>query len=174
LGDYKVTESKITVEGDVVRDQRLYSGFPPPKLFANYLDYGPDAAGISDFWNDVRWSAPSAVLNFSGASRVGQARQSGVNLMGSHFLTPETQNSVHYFYAHSRNYAPDEPAVDEGYRTWQRNALKAEDSAVAEAIQRTMPFVPSLHIDMTLLSTDASGVRVNAILDQMAQAERES
>ena len=62
-------------------------------------------------------------------------------------------------------------AGDEIWRHWQRTALKAEDSMVAEAIQGVVPQAEELGVEMIVLSTDLSGIRVNRILEEMAQAE---
>jgi vanillate O-demethylase monooxygenase subunit len=115
------------------------------------------------------------LLNNAGVSPVGRARDRSVAVeqYGTHFLTPETQTTTHYFYANARNYALDDPAGDEAWRTWQRKALKAEDSMVAEAIQTVVPQAEELGVEMVVLSTDLSGIRANRILEEMAVAEQD-
>lgn len=165
-----LTDSRTAVDGAQVVDQRLYGNISPPGIFARYAK---PQWGKVDFWTDIKWHAPSAIRNHTGVSEVGKARQdSSVDLFGSHFLTPETQDSTHYFYAHSRNFQLDDPGADEFFRNWQRSALKAEDSKVAEAIAEMVPQAEALGIEMVVLSTDLSGIRVNRILDRMADEER--
>lgn len=164
-----LSDNKIGVNGNSVFDHRLYSDIPPPGIFAKYAD---PSWTSSDFWTDITWYAPSIIRNHTGVSPAGEARQaSSVDLFGSHFLTPETQNTTHYFYCHSRNFLLEEPSADEFFRNWQRTALKAEDSRVAEAIARLVPEADQLDVQMVFLSTDLSGIRVNRILDGMAAAE---
>lgn len=169
-GGIVMTENKMGVDGETVFDSRLYGDVPKPAAFAPYY---PEGARV-DFWTDIRWDAPSLIRNHAGSSPAGTGRNGPrVDQFGSHFLTPETQDTTHYFYAHSRNYGIDDPACDDFYRKWQRTALKEEDSMVAEAIQRHIPEAEALGIEMVVLSTDRSGIRVNQILDRMAAAEAE-
>jgi vanillate O-demethylase monooxygenase subunit len=112
------------------------------------------------------------VLNDVGCAPSGDGHHSEVvNTLGSHFLTPETQHTMHYFYAHSRNFALDDERIDEMYWAWQRNALKAEDSRVSEAIDAALNDAINLDVHMVMLSTDQSGLRVNRVLDRLAMAE---
>lgn len=165
-----LSDSKVGASDNSVFDYRLYSDIPAPGVFAKFA--GPDWKSC-DFWTAITWHSPSVISNHTGVSPVGEARQaSSVDLFGSHFLTPETQNTTHYFYCHSRNFLPDDPGADEFFRNWQRTALKAEDSRVAEAIARLVPEADHLDVQMVFLSTDRSGIRVNRILDEMAQAEQ--
>jgi phenylpropionate dioxygenase-like ring-hydroxylating dioxygenase large terminal subunit len=160
-------ESKTGNDNGTITDQRLYHDIATPNLFADHMD-----VTRCDFWTDIRWNAPSAIRNHAGAAPCGHARgDRSTDQLGSHFLTPETHDTTHYFYAHSRNYALDDDAGDEIWRHWQRTALKAEDSMVAEAIQGVVPQAEELGVEMIVLSTDLSGIRVNRILEEMAQAE---
>lgn len=168
LGNLQLTNSKITKEDGAIKDWRLYADVPTPTLFKENL-----TEERADFWSDIRWSAPSALLNNAGASKVGRARDKSVAIeqYGTHFLTPETQSTTHYFYANARNYALEDAAADEFWRQWQLNALKAEDSFVAEAIQGVIPQAEELKVEIVVLSTDISAIRANRILDEMAIAE---
>ena len=168
MGNLQLTESKITNEDGAIKDWRLYTDIPTPTLFAKFL-----TEERADLWSDIRWSAPSVLLNNAGVAPVGRARDKSVAVeqYGTHFLTPETQTTTHYFYCNTRNYALDDPAGDEAWRTWQKKALKAEDSMVAEAIQSVVPQADELGVEMVVLSTDLSGIRANRILEEMAVAE---
>lgn len=163
-----LSDSKTANENGTVTDQRLYRDIATPGLFSAYL-----TDKRVDMWTDIRWNAPSMIRNHAGVSPLGHAREEehATDQMGSHFLTPETQNSTLYFYANSRNYALDDPAADAVWANWQKTALKKEDSMVAEAIARNVPQAEELGVEMVVLSTDLSGIRVNRILDGMAAAE---
>jgi vanillate O-demethylase monooxygenase subunit len=167
VSEAALAESKVEQSDDGVSDQRLYLDKPAPGLFRPYM---PDQS--TDYWTDIRWNAPSAILNDAGCAPAGNGRAQGaLNTLGAHFLTPETQHSVHYFYAHSRNFGREDQKVDEAYRRWQRDALKAEDSRVAEAIDAMLPDALDLGVRMVMLTTDRSGMLVNRMLDSMAAAE---
>ena len=168
MSNLQLTDTKITNEAGGIKDWRLYADVPTPSLFGQFLK-----EERADMWSDIRWSAPSALLNNAGVAPVGHARDKAlaVEQFGTHFLTPETQTSTHYFYANARNYALDDPAGDEAWRQWQRKALKAEDSMVAEAIQGVVPQAEELGVEIVLLSTDLSAIRANRILEEMAASE---
>jgi phenylpropionate dioxygenase-like ring-hydroxylating dioxygenase large terminal subunit len=167
----ELAESKVFQENGAVMDQRLYRGIAAPFTFASYVNRHDEKV---DFWTDITWRAPSLIQNYAGVSPPGQARDpaSAIFQVGSHMLTPETQHTTHYFYAHSRNYALEDPEADAVYKTWQRKALKEEDSLMAEAIERNVPDASAMGVDMVMLSTDVSGFRVNRILDELAAAEQ--
>jgi vanillate O-demethylase monooxygenase subunit len=166
--DARLADSRIIHDGNSISDQRLYADMAPPGIFA------PHARHMNrvDFWTDITWHAPSLIRNYTGVAPTGHARgPDSVDLYGSHFLTPETEHSTHYFYCHTRNHDQDNPQADEFYHNWQRKALKAEDSMVAEAIEDMVAEIDSHEVEMIVLSTDISGIRVNRILDEMAAAE---
>lgn len=167
-GGVQLSANKTGVKASTVFDQRLYENVPVPAAFRRLYGEGERV----DFWTDIRWDAPALIRNHAGAAPLGKARGAeSTDQFGSHFLTPETSRTTHYFYAHSRNYALADPVEDEFYRQWQRTALRDEDSMVAEAIQGFIPQAQRLGVEMVVLSTDLSGIRVNRILDRMAAAE---
>jgi phenylpropionate dioxygenase-like ring-hydroxylating dioxygenase large terminal subunit len=168
VADPTLAEARVEQDGDEVRDLRLHRAKPTPPLFAPYLN----SIETVDFWTNIRWNAPAMVLNDVGCAPSGDGHHSEVvNTLGSHFLTPETQHTMHYFYAHSRNFALDDERIDEMYWAWQRNALKAEDSRVSEAIDAALNDAINLDVHMVMLSSDQSGLRVNRVLDRLAMAE---
>lgn len=168
-GELVLSESSIEQEPGKLLDLRLYrNATPPGAIFAKHMPKGVPL----DYNADMLWVAPCMLQSHNGCSESGRARDgSGLSLRGTHLLTPETQHTMHYFYGTSRNYALDDPEMDEAYRRFQRDALHAEDSMVAEAIDAVSKNALTLGVRMVLLSTDVSGVRVNRMLDQMAAAE---
>ncbi len=169
LGDGMVlSETSVEQVGHQIRDLRLYRNVFPPRTFTKYVPKGTRI----DYNSDMLWVAPSMLMSHNGCSQPGRTRDgSGLDMHGTHLVTPETQHTMHYFYAQARNYAQDDPEIDEGFRRFQREALHAEDSMVAEAIDLAIEDTIRLGIQMVTLSTDASAKRANRILDQMAAAE---
>ena len=88
-----------------------------------------------DQWSTISWYAPSCLILEFGVSKHNEPKEKGTGYFALHLLTPETQHTMHYFYGTSRNYALEDPEIDEAYRRFQRDALKAEDSRVSEAIE---------------------------------------
>ncbi len=163
-----LSETSIEQEGDSIHDLRLYRNVPGP---GNFNGFKP--AEICDNHSDIHWWAPSMLVADNGCSLPGKPRdrEGGTILLGTHLVTPETQHTMHYFYAHTRNFGKDDPEIDERFRVWQRTALHAEDSRVAEAIDTLLPETLKLGVRMVTLSTDTSGIRANRILDRLAAAE---
>jgi phenylpropionate dioxygenase-like ring-hydroxylating dioxygenase large terminal subunit len=170
---------EVTEEEDTVCDRRFSAGSTGLNFFAEALG---DVGGLYDNWLDIKWSPVGVLRNHSGSSRVGCGRNTGggnqsdfADQMGTHLLTPETETSSFYFCANSRNYALSDETVDDVWRSWQKTALKEEDSALVAAIQAHMPDAERLGIKpIPFLSTDASSVRVARIVDRLLAAESKS
>lgn len=164
-----LAESRILQEQGRVSDLRRYNNVEIPGVFAPYLD---KASKIVDYRQDIHWMAPSTLVAVNDYLAPDNGHGDAIpTLRAAHLITPESQNSMHYFYAHSRNYALDDDAADEAFRDWHRDGLDKEDSAMAAAIQLLLPDAVLQRVDMVMLSTDVAALRVNRILDLMAAAE---
>jgi phenylpropionate dioxygenase-like ring-hydroxylating dioxygenase large terminal subunit len=140
----------------------------PSVLMAKFMD-NPDHK--VDLYNDIRWSQPSALLNFIGVAPVGQTRNESVNSRGTHILTPETEGSCHYFFGSSRNFGLDDEAMDETLRAWQRQALNLEDKLVVEAIEDRSDYVRQHGMRPAMLSCDEAAVRVSRAIAKLEELE---
>lgn len=166
-----LSESRILQEDGRVSDLRRYRDVEIPGVFAPFLN---QSSKIVDYRQDIHWMAPSTLIAVNGCLSGDRDQKDAVpTLRAAHLITPETSNSMHYFYAHSRNYALEDESVDEGFRNWHRDGLDAEDSGMAVAIQNVIPDAIQQKIDMIMLSTDVASLRVNRILDAMAAAEEQ-
>lgn len=170
-------EIEVGQEGDIVFDRRIARSLPGPPFLTKWLDDVTE--GICDAWQDIRWAPAGVLQNRIGAARPGSASagperpdNEAVGLIGSHILTPETSTSTHYFCASSRNYALDDPEVDQFWRDWQKNALEKEDSAMVEQIEAMRGDAAALGMrPIPFLSSDASGVRVMRVIDRLLAEE---
>ena len=90
LTDPSLTDNKVDQTNDEVRDLRLHHA-KPPLFFAPYLNSNDNV----DIWTDIRWNAPSLILNSVGCFPAGTSRISGgMSTLGAHFLMPETQHTT--------------------------------------------------------------------------------
>jgi vanillate O-demethylase monooxygenase subunit len=48
---------------------------------------------------NMRWDAPRYLLNDTGVKPPGVPRDRGTGFFGTHFLTPETEDSTYYLFA---------------------------------------------------------------------------
>lgn len=170
-------EIDVGQEGETVFDRRIARGLPGPRFLTDWL--GDVAKDICDTWQDIQWHPAGVLQNRVGAAPPGTAsagpeRPDGVSvgLIGSHLLTPETSSSTHYFCATSRNYALDDPKVDQFWRDWQKTALEQEDSAMVEQVQAMRGDAARLGMrPIPFLTSDGSGVRVMRVIDRLLADE---
>jgi vanillate O-demethylase monooxygenase subunit len=140
----------------------------PPISFARYLDR---SIGRVNHWARARWDAPGLVQLDLGVSPVGRAEEEGLRRHGSHFLTPETELTTHYFFANSRNYKLHDAAVDQAIAEWQRIGFGQQDKPMLEAVQSYMGGADLLAEKPVLLLPDAAAMRARRILAQRIQQE---
>ena len=155
--------------GDAARvsaDNFVYVG--PGGVIAQFLE---QTNGPIDQWTDILWNPVSSMLNFVGFAPTGVPKEQCHNSMGTHIVTPETESSCHYFFGVSRNFAVNDPAVDEIFRAWQKQALLAEDKPMVEAIQRHGPAILERSLKPAMLACDGAAVRVSREIDLLLRAE---
>jgi phenylpropionate dioxygenase-like ring-hydroxylating dioxygenase large terminal subunit len=160
---------KTTQEGELVYAKQWLPDRKMPKSYAGYLPGDPDKV---DMWIEFTWQPPSLMRNSHGITLVGRPRSEGLENIGTHLLTPETEFSTHYFYGNSRSFKRDDPQVDERIRQWFHDGFVLEDSPMAEAIQRRMKgSTDLLKMEPVLLSIDAAPVRARRQLARLIEAE---
>ena len=164
---FRNSRHEVVQEGDFVNSNYLIPGGVVPRAFADYFEE-PDL--IVDYAIRFRWSAPALVRNNVSVTPVSDPAK-GIQRVGSHFMTPETDTTTHYFFAHTRNFAIDDPEADERSRRWQQMGLTLQDAPMIEAVQEAMgtPDLDSLR--PCLFSIDAAAVRVRRTLARLIAAE---
>lgn len=125
-----------------------------------------------DRWTEIAWEAPATIRLDAGVTYAGRERSEGLNAIGTHLLTPETESSTHYFYCHLRDFKVDDPATDEAVRQWQYNAFHCEDAPMIEAQQQSIGNVTDLmSLKPVLLASDAGAVRIRRVLADLISRE---
>jgi vanillate O-demethylase monooxygenase subunit len=109
-----------------------------------------------DRWQIIRFEAPCTVVIDVGVAEAGSGapqgdRSRGVNGQVLNTITPQTDNSCHYFWAFARNYALGEQRLTHELREGVARIFR-EDEHVLEAQQRAIEARPghkfyNLHID---------------------------
>jgi phenylpropionate dioxygenase-like ring-hydroxylating dioxygenase large terminal subunit len=150
-------QREVAVRDGEIEALMTIPGGAPSVLMAKFMD-DPDQQ--VDLYNDIRWNKVSAMLNFIGVAPVGSSRIDSINSRGTHILTPETEGSCHYFYGSSRNFALDDPAIDEVLRAWQQQALNQEDKLIVEAIEQRGGYVRANAMRQAMLACDEAAVLV--------------
>jgi vanillate O-demethylase monooxygenase subunit len=91
--------------------------------------------------------------------------------MTAHLVTPETDSTSHYFFAHSREFAVDDKAMDEAIAEWQRVGFGEQDRGMLEAVQERMGTTDLMSLRPVLLPIDAAAVRARRVLETLLAAE---
>ncbi len=162
-------EREVIVEGNAVHALMKFPDGPPNKLIQKLM---PELNSRIDSWSDIRWTPVSAMLNFIAFAPSGTPKDRSMNSRGTHILTPETASSCHYFYGHSRNFALDDPSIDDVFRAWARQALVNEDKVVVEAVEARRSYVERTGMRQAMLSCDTAAVRVSLEINRRLLAER--
>lgn len=174
LGNPAVAESaEVGTErhGEGVRVTRWMIDVPAPPMYRRLVDFGTNI----DRWQIIDFSPPGFVkLDLGGAPTGTGARQGdrsrGFERKSLNALTPETERSIHYFWADAHNFDIDKPEVTQLLFEQVREAFM-EDKAFLEAQQRANDRDygrPTVDIN-----ADAGGLEASRILDRLlAEQER--
>jgi vanillate O-demethylase monooxygenase subunit len=125
-----------------------------------------------DAWADVRWDPPALMVLTFGMADVGAPRQSGLETVNAHFMTPETEFSTHYFWASSRTFRTDEPGLNQQMFEGITAAFSQEDKPMIEAQQLMMGTSDLWSLKPALLAGDAAPVQARRVLTQLLEQER--
>jgi vanillate O-demethylase monooxygenase subunit len=153
---------------------RLVDNVPPPPT---YILTGvlPEGKNI-DRWQRIDFSVPAFVRIHVGGKEAGKGAldgnyEGGLGWWVLNAMTPETESTTLYFWAAVRDYALDDPAVDELYLNQVGGAFE-EDKVVLEAQQKVLDTRPDSW-DLALRA-DAGSVEARRMVEQAIAAERAS
>ena len=97
LGNADTVESEITVEqegNDIVVGRHATNAEPPGM---NKLMW-PQSPPRVDKVTSIRWMAPSTLRLITGICEMGQKAETGTGYHAVHILTPESDQTTHYFF----------------------------------------------------------------------------
>jgi vanillate O-demethylase monooxygenase subunit len=120
---------------------------------------------------DMRWDPPSCLLLEIEAVHVGGERGTGVIAWASHLLTPETEQSTHYFWAFARNSRLADAAFDTHLRAGISQAFVAEDAPIIEWQQRYLSLPGQEPLRHQSLPSDAGGARARAVIRRRLESQ---
>lgn len=175
LGHAGMIRGEIQVEQ---QDNTLYVkrstlNVAPPGMFD--LMYLRDGKPV-DVWADMRWNAPSCMLNNAGVCPPGGKREDGVYILGAHILTPVSEFHTLYHFAAARyddnvSRTPEQQQeVIEKLSTLRRYAFEEQDEPMVLAQQRAQLSAGGLgSLQPVLLNIDAGPVRARRLFDTLRQ-----
>ena len=159
-------ELKVTAVGDVVRVVRLMPDSEPPPTYTAAWPF----KGRIDRWQEVEFQV-SHLLIWTGGMDAGSGdikdpNREGFHMRGFHGVTPETDNTTHYFWTIATNPHPDKQdvtqlVVDQTAMTFE------EDRVIIDAQwqnQRRFPGRTQIGIHV-----DAGPARARRVIDTLVR-----
>jgi vanillate O-demethylase monooxygenase subunit len=177
LGNADTVESEIVVtqEGDTVTVERHARDAEPPGM--NKLMW-PQSPPRVDKITSITWMAPSTLRLMTGICEMGAKPETGTGYHAVHILTPETDETTHYFFTAVRyNVKTTDEALNRDIQDkiskMRRFAFEEQDAPVIEAQQRMIDAAQS-SVDPLTLAIDVGPVRYKQVLKKLIAAEQAS
>jgi len=169
FGNPGTTRFQTKTEGSTVWAYYLFDG---ESVAPSVRPFWDSPSETCDRWADIRWEAPSNLYLEVGVKECDHPREDAILFPATHFLTPESKNSTHYFWMNGRNRRVDDEAMTE--LVWQitDNAFRNEDEPMIALVQDRMAGRDFDDLKPVFLTTDRAGGRARQILAQLIEAER--
>jgi len=171
LGSEAVRRAEIDVrqDGNIVHSNRLTrTEILPPALDALYETGGQPV----DRWLDVTWFPAGNMQLVVGVAPTGSPERIGREAPGVHLMTPETDDSTHYFWSSGRDFRREDAqlhaALDAGFKI----AFEEQDKPMIIAQRDAIGGAEFWDMKPLILAGDAGAVRVRRVLRKMIDAEQ--
>lgn len=164
----------VRKEDGSIWGNRLGENGPIPAIFdmiwRTYRgDYDPSQM---DHWVDAGWYPPAFIIDDTGVGLHGRPRSEGLETKNAHLLTPETENSTHYFWVIARDFDLDNAELDANIRQGTEHAFVHEDEPMVEAVHAAMAGRDFWEMRPALMHSDVALVQLRRTLDRMIADER--
>jgi phenylpropionate dioxygenase-like ring-hydroxylating dioxygenase large terminal subunit len=167
-GQLTASKATITQQDDGLTIRWDWRQDPPQGFFAPFL---PDPAGPARQWVEVGWSPASSMYLHVGAVQNDKSYDDGMVFWSTHIMTPETENSTHYFFAGRRNWLVEDAELNQTFLDATLHAFKTEDLPMVAAVQQEMGRSDLFSLSPVLLSCDAGAIRARRLLSGLLQKE---
>lgn len=126
-----------------------------------------DPADTGNMCVEMTWEAP-AVLNQNNIMfPADKGREAGIDIPFIHVLTPETQDSTHYFWKMGRCVAKDDQQLSEAIYQGIQTAFEQEDEPMIRAVRSRMHSSDLLSHRSVALPMDEASIRARRILQRL-------
>ncbi|RYD49541.1 MAG: aromatic ring-hydroxylating dioxygenase subunit alpha [Verrucomicrobiaceae bacterium] len=161
---------QMTSEGSTVWAKYFFKGEPITPFKRMIWDSPSETC---DRWADMRWEAPSNLYLEVATTECGEPREEQAVLVPStHFLTPETSKTAHYFWMNARNVRIDDEELTEKFRAGTDAAFRTEDEPMIALVQERMGDDDFETLKPVFLTTDRAAGRARQILLHLIAEER--
>lgn len=130
--------------------------------------------GPVDRWLHVHWQAPAIMTLYAGGMAAGGDRSEAIVSVQSHWFTPETATSTHYFYAVTcpKFVGPQGQAMVDEQVQMLYQPFKEEDAPIIEAQQHNLGGDDIAAHNPIVLDIDAAGAAARRILARRIHEEQ--
>lgn len=171
IGNEAVADTPVEVKADdqAVRVTKEIESCNPPPLY-QYLARVPATANVKR-WQRTLYLPPGYIVIDVGVEALEEIPGSNrVEGRVIDLITPETDSSLHYFWAFSRNFRLQEPEVTEFLRDGVRRTFD-EDKVMLEAQQRVLGTGDHDPAYKVVVKADAGAIQGRRLLASMIEAE---
>ncbi len=167
---YAAIRPKVTRNDRVVRVERWLLDDEPAPFLSNIKSW----PGNVDRWNIYDVVLPGVLLMDSGSAATGTGAPEGKRMDAAEFfgcqaVTPETENTTHYFFQQSHSFALDDPQVTQNL-TKSVLAGFQEDKDIILAQQRILDLDPNA--PMLAMRMDTALAAFRTMMEKAIAAER--
>lgn len=85
-------QRQVVVDGDSIHALLKFPDGPPNVMIQKLMP----GVNMVESWSGIRWTAVSAMLNFTACAPTGTPKEQSMNTRGTHIITPEIAASCHY------------------------------------------------------------------------------
>jgi phenylpropionate dioxygenase-like ring-hydroxylating dioxygenase large terminal subunit len=169
--DFASSEMETVREGDRVKVNRwLMNSLPAP--FHQKVGRFPDGAKV-DRWQLTTFAPPCFVKLDVGSALVGSGarqgdRSKGFTMLNLNVLTPETEDTTHYFWAQAYDFMIDQRWISDVVKSGVNKAFH-EDLAIVREQHRNIKLHGGPVVD---LLQDAGGIAARRIVERLIAEEQ--
>ncbi len=164
-GFNKRTQFSVSQEGDVVIARNWRPNEPISRLFR--FGMGERAPEHVDHRSIISWHAPATLEVEVGVTPPGQPNSEGVTVITAHLITPETEDTCHYFWKVARNFKLEDYEFGVRLHDITQQAFETEDKPMIEDQQRYMAGKRLEDLKPIWLTSDAASARARRVLEAM-------
>jgi len=178
IGQKEIDETPVTtkVEGHTVVTSRFMENNLAPPFWQAALKANGLAHDVPvDRWQICRFTPPSHIMIEVGVAHAGHGgyhagKEHKVSSIVVDFITPESEDSMWYFWGMARSFKPNDQALTEQIREGQ-GKIFSEDLEMLEQQQKNLhEHYPGRRL--LKLDIDSGGVQARRMLERMLGQER--
>lgn len=158
-------ESSFKMGDDWVESRYITRSVPAPGLMRPFF-----SASEGDHFTRMSWTAPAMLRQIVAMSEKDVPPQEGAILSNVHLLTPETEDSTHYFWGTKRNRRVGDESIDAALRKAVHKAFVLEDEPMVAACRNYMTSNDLMAMRPVILETDLAAITARRTLKQLMAA----